>query len=1431
MNNQDKYISAVAVPNGVISNKNKKLTLGVSLCYQINLAKYQVYINSLEKDEISNLNTNIRSLLISNKKDSDVLSGINLKFGDRNKAINLSLEKVKTSDNIESKGIVDSLFKTDKLLTNTETSLIADIGKLTSPSSGIQGLIDLEKKYLKTQNNDKLKTDNEKEIFFNNYLNEKKEELRLENEAKFDFAESLNKLTATANSNLTAEGRYDTELLYLINAIEDNTTLARLLGWIVDYKFVLDLDQLQDLQSVNFKINLGKDSSNPINFLHFPDTAVSIMKNKIKDKKEYRYAFTPQNSPHFEKYFNYNILNHEKAKTIVTPVTLDAVYHSLFNNQNDGEDQISTGIKVTSKSLKEIIKPIDPIDTLKDDFCYYNEHLMKGFGVAIKVAKDNLENIPILPLTQRKVTVNKGGVNILPQFDEEDFIKIDSVIQYLDNEGELVAEANDLIFEYDGELLSLNSVFGNDENDERVGDKEDVDKILQNAEKRFDEIFQIRTFPFNNKNIESDYANVNNKIWFSYDIPSQYADKKSITPKLRYGYKFQAVVYLGFINGNSSKVSSTKENEVEITLTDLLSMADSKWTITKPFPYTPTEKKGQFVAISSEQVTPQNKKPQNEFIVKSESFYDKDQSITYKHILGPKIDYRAAWLHGAFENLSSKKSYEILARSLNSSLKQDRNGEKREDESHPLFEKGSHITANYLTDPEVHGFKLIISYSKKLVSDKENTNNFLMKYIDFRKNNGRTEVINQKSIQLKASGAKSITHIYKSKDSIDVNVKKGAELYMHLLPIGANNKTANSEPGWLQNLKVELKDNHEENSSKFASKFTQLLKSKKQNKFQGLTTFKLTHAVKKPLIAPNIEWFYSVGQSPASVLQDIQLSLKEFKSVQTETVYILDKNIITKELKLDSVKNYTIDQQKTTSKISLKALFERLDAKEKEGFIDNVLPTGALEVWIKKEEYIDDPEELIFEDDRKSRLTPNSPVYSFDNKSNIFKLYHTIEFQDELLDAVKNENCVYPREDIKNVFVRYLTELDFTFDIKSHEFEEIKIVLRGQSKFNGYFGDTEESNEYSLPIVRDGQFDQSYVFPAMTLNSQKPLAPEIKYAVTTIKETRSIEEKKSEKNWTKSTQEGNIITIYLDRGRLSSGKDERVAILLKNFTPYNDYYSKIDYFSKIGTDAVTDSSKLKNRYLACENIIIPKDNIYDVKKEKGLKVISGLPIFDIEKQLWKIEFEIDLKNKDEPKTEKDLHNPFIHFSLVHYQPFSLNYSSGDNPLNDLRFSEVTTGVIGYLLPKRTTEAILVVPKFWNDIGSASINISFDKSSLYLIDQNKTQSNFVVTIEGSFDGVIWESLCSYEENKQGKKNNQFHHFLIQDPKNIPEKMLTKDLKFSKWNSQNQKMKHFRIRMIEIEYFNEINKEELLSNQFIKNVLDNDKLRVRYVELIY
>ncbi len=49
--------------------------------------------------------------------------------------------------------------------------------------------------------------------------------------------------------------------------------------------------------------------------------------------------------------------------------------------------------------------------------------------------------------------------------------------------------------------------------------------------------------------------------------------------------------------------------------------------------------------------------------------------------------------------------------------------------------------------------------------------------------------------------------------------------------------------------------------------------------------------------------------------------------------------------------------------------------------------------------------------------------------------------------------------------------------------------------------------------------------------------------------------------------------------------------------------------------------------------------------------IHFLPVFDIDKQLWKVEVEIDAKTAH----GKQLHNPFINLSLVHFQPFSINH--------------------------------------------------------------------------------------------------------------------------------------------------------------------------------
>ncbi|SHM80165.1 hypothetical protein [Flavobacterium xanthum] len=325
---------------------------------------------------------------------------------------------------------------------------------------------------------------------------------------------------------------------------------------------------------------------------------------------------------------------------------------------------------------------------------------------------------------------------------------------------------------------------------------------------------------------------------------------------------------------------------------------------------------------------------------------------------------------------------------------------------------------------------------------------------------------------------------------------------------------------------------------------------------------------------------------------------------------------------------------------------------------------------------------------------------------------------------------------------------------------------------------------------------------------------------------------------------------------------------------YNKQFKENDLISKAGRDIVSDKYSNRSQYLQYDDIVIPKINEYKAGYDNELGIYHFLPSFDIEKQLWKFEVELDIKTKD----GKQLHNPFINFSIVHFQPFSINYNdkTADTSLlvlkNDCRISDAENSTWCYLLPERKLSVYFDKPNWLFDKwGNVDLTVSFDYESLHhfiYYDENEKNekwnihSNFILTVEGSDDELLWYPVNSQIDNGNNLAEWGFRHALL-TPEILEkeENLASIKIKFEKRSNPSSKIEtttsdnerdtietnqyakyddsikysHFRVRFVEVEWFNNdisINAFLTKDSEYLKHdILNNEDMRIRYVELIY
>ncbi|WP_417859287.1 hypothetical protein [Xanthomarina gelatinilytica] len=1253
----------------------------------------------------------------------------------------------------------------------------------------------------------------EANTFFKKFI---KKRIDNTNVAKFIFDFSL-----TTSQILSDEDILDiNEVLYRYNAIEENKHLARLFGIIKDYRVEITKSELIDLQNQELEIQSSFSQESEL-VKHLPSKIKFIALNN-------KFACLLSSRNGYSDIFYNSVL---KSENSIVQSYNELAFENAFENNSIITNQATRGIIYRNTKLKDIIKPINETPQVFDD-----ESLTSGY----RVAMNDGESIKSLTVRSNKPNLEGYNFNL---FDEEVGIKIDAAMQYMDD-GTIKTTISDQIFNYEGELFNLNSPFGKNESANNNEPKTERDLSLELAESKLKKLVSYSVFPSNS------YENNNSFIKYRYSIPKKYLNNQTDVPKLRFFKTYRFVVYQEYDNGWGLPLKAIDGADTQLSIEDLIS-GKEKSLLSKDFEFIPLEDKQQVQLFNRFEQNFTKKEVKEDFIVKSDDYGDNKQLISQKHCLGPRIEFETAWLFNEFDEIRSK-TYEIKRKANCEFDNEDdyNHSEGKCCEGCTKYCGGTqmkeyynqkHIEANYLTDPTVNGIN-----AKLLLMNEVDEIDKLSEPIYFKLNKN-SKVIDQKSILLKASGGdkKSFFKVNSGEDILDINIKKGAELYLYL----SNNLTSfgqeQLEKGWWDNgLKYFKKGEEIRKNLSYKTIFKKV--AEEQNKPKKI---KLVHAVKEPLIAPQIVSLNSFAKNSKQTSHIPSLFKNKYAS------YALDKNVIANRIEL--TKDEFIGSPKVS--IQLKALFERLDcfkAKEnKISFINEVLPTGSLELWMRKEKYIDDKEEYIFpQSNSNQRISPDMPLVYFEDEKNIFSLEHKIEFSEEVLEQLRNNKKFEIKDgksvkDIVDEFVEIISNVNFQVDIKSSCFEEREYFLRNTSKFIGYFDSNNkyqpklnsrgeidlenDTEEFSLPtenqVIKDLDKNSPFRFKTLVLNNQKPTKPIVKYSITTIQERREYLNRKN----IISTQKGNIVTIYFERGRLTSGKNERIGLIINSDGVYNKAFKQRNLISKVGKDIVSDKHFPSNHegYLKYDDIIIPVDNDYNAEFNDKLGIFHYLPHFDIEKQLWKIEIELNIKTKN----NKDLHNPFINFALVNYQPFSINYANNGNDFQrDCRLSDVETSTWCYLLPERQLSVAFDFPGFLDRTGKVELTLAFDHESLnHDLKSGKIRSNIILSIEGSNDELIW-----YPVHSKNAKTNYIacHHALIdKDLFDSEIDYIKKAFEFdtrstvSPFNENKWiKYKEYRVRLVEVEWF--IWDSPIDFDNVLEDVLNDQRFKVRYVEII-
>lgn len=1276
------------------------------------------------------------------------------------------------------------------------------------------------------------------------------------------------------------------EILHSFNALSNEPVLMRLMGLIRDVEIELPRQFVPSPdKSFRLKFEIANqgiwrdENGNPLNilddFLFFP-TKIKAISRRNKEGKE-KFAYLVEESTNF---YSDSILKAENSYLIefdkmAQEKTAETIIRSEFERGETEElraarqDGFTRGIIYTNPGLAEIITPgaYPETDAELKNFEITDNFIIRGHRVAVII---NDKNIHSLTGRRLELKLKDAAKPFYVRDRNEGCIHFDTPSSYL-KDGKVDSTVSDALFEYSGELLKLKSAFAKSN---KIATSEDAadqtenyhDDGLHKAERRFDEVIRFFHFPFNE---------IKEKIFLncSYDIPDYF--KREGSPKLRFEQKYTFVINGEYLNGGALPLNSASDASAQLTVKDLIETSRFKL---KPdaISFVPLENKKPILLYHTKEVKEEvegkdsiplsQRETLNTLILRSDNSDGNVEETSSRHVLPERIAFEHAFWYDLLSpnNMSPEESFDwkrkyncpfLTAQEYENYTQEEVKGKKRlcpeagcreycgGTQMQNFYIADAPITPNHLSDPSVVGFDVEFFWNQ------ECTDPFKLPLELVIAEFGGTPGIRPESYLLTAAGSAEEFRVRNRNKHLEIFLKKGMRVFARLRNRITSKFIHHLDMAWWQQYfqnAVNIKAN--------------------QNDKNRPRVISLVHAIKKPLIDPIIEGLFSLPlpqeQYKYAHIQAWLLKKYPDENRPGKSMYELGRNVLTERIKINE--NDINAKGSTKIRLSLRAHFERLDAyklepNNKVKFLPDEMPTGGLELWMRKEDFIDDPNQIVLSSDDTDQSVnhkPDQPILPFADEKNIFYREQKIDFNNDITAQLKNESNVRHIGTSRDLFKSVASSLELQFDAKSAKFEERKYIIKNASKYRGYFtdkipNDDGDGGEYS----RDSE-----EFNVLLLNNQQPSKPEVKFSVTTIRETRTKDD-----DTTESSQTGSLVTIYLKRGRLQSGRDERVGIIVKDNSLYSRLFASKDLLSKVGRDIVSDRFLPRSQFLEPSNFKLSGyDAMYD--EADGLGIVHYLPEFDEEKQLWKIEVELDVKTAE----GKHLHNPFVSFSLVHYQPLSVNYlklTDASNPpvfedlKNDCRLSEVETSVWCYLLPERKLSVSFDKPGIaswlgsltdWLDPwGSVRLTLSYDYESLHHFNKANSQpegewlvrSNFILSVEGSDDEMTWYPVMSkVDSGEDVGKWRLMHPLLTNSILSNKGNQATIDLKFRRHSNpdeegnpntnlnESEKFSHFRVRFVEVEWFTEKTWDEL-GIDLQKEIVNNEEMRVRYVELIY
>lgn len=661
---------------------------------------------------------------------------------------------------------------------------------------------------------------------------------------------------------------------------------------------------------------------------------------------------------------------------------------------------------------------------------------------------------------------------------------------------------------------------------------------------------------------------------------------------------------------------------------------------------------------------------------------------TVRYILPPSISFEHAFWHNKIFEMDPKDSYSWYKK-YQFPASPDKGDEDYQIENSIRMRDwyGKHCTINYLPDPLVRGFRFEF-YRDKDYKTKAN------EYEPFEKNEyyfkgAYPKIRSWRMVIQTVENGRPLLSV--DDEEIIIRVDKGVVLYVIARTI--------------------LDKSYEQQLEAFGN-YNEFTRMGNNELLTPVLKFSIVHATQRPSIIPRI-----------------RQTMVVHKEMEDTTVFI-------------------------TNAVHIEQLGLFKDSKGVPKYLPCVQPTGNLEFYAKWEEYKDDPAHLISE---KDKWDPTMPVNKIDlnqfeaggpdRSPAVFQA--AVNFSEEQMQSM--QQALFQVDETRNEMWNYATHVRIDYDNRETKFQEKWFWVQNKSRFGAYYPQEAEPNESPLLEKQNIRtFPQGALnrisrkpFLVRILNNRKPTIPLLHQRnmnLLVVQEDLAVGPQLTR------TQSMNRLRLYFQRGRLTSGKGERIGFVLNEAgSPYNEYFKKQGWISTVGRDIVSDSVKPFDALYKDGSVLLQRSHFvindppglkdqdginnddlesFQPKYVASLGLMTYLPKFDKKLDLWYLDVELDINEKE----GKELHNPFLQFTLVHYQENSFNYNEPtgvQDVTKDCRISEIYKPGFIYIMGSRTISVT-------KENRSVNVKLLADPTSL-----KEGMTKFYAFIQQSVDGIKWE----------------------------------------------------------------------------------------------